>query len=235
VSGFITAGEGYADYYMQRYSDILKSRPIVIENMPRDIVKPKATRRPVKLLFMGNLGRARPIYELIQAMALTKSDASLTFIGPNSLELEPQTLIEALGLADRVRLLAPCGPEDVTAIAADYDIGVVALRGDNENERHATPAKLGTYMAAGLAIIASDLPGSARVIREAANGVLVDHMDPHSWANAIDRCAAMTDGQIDYMRNNSHRAALARSRETQMTEFIREFERAIFCQSWLGG
>jgi glycosyltransferase involved in cell wall biosynthesis len=124
-------------------------------------------------------------------------------------------------------VLDPCGPEDIVTVASRYDVGIVALRGTNENERHATSAKLCTYMASGLAVIASDLPGIARVVSEAGNGLLVDDMRPESWATAIDQLASMNTDLVDAMRRRSLEEASRRSRSIQMPAFVDEFVRAV--------
>jgi len=228
VDGFITAGDTYADYFVEQYGATLHHRPVVVDNMPGTIVEAaRPTARPLRLLFMGNLGRPRPIYELIQAMAVAKSKSTLTFIGASSLGDGPEQAIAAAGLTERVSVLPACGPEDTVRVASQYDFGVVALRGSNDNECRATPAKLCTYMAAGLAIIGSDLPGIARIVAENSNGILVDRMEPGAWAEVFDACAELPLYEIDAMRAHSLEGALKRRRDLQMRSFIAEFEQAL--------
>lgn len=53
------------------------------------------------------------------------------------------------------------------------------------NSRRAWPIKLAEYMAAGLPIVASDLPIPARVIREFRCGIVVPGLDPEAHAEAL--------------------------------------------------
>jgi glycosyltransferase involved in cell wall biosynthesis len=53
------------------------------------------------------------------------------------------------------------------------------------NHRLTTPNKLFEAMAAGVPVVASDLPGMAPYVRETGCGVLVDPTDPREIASAI--------------------------------------------------
>jgi len=228
VDGFVTAADSYADYYMEKYVDVLDRRPVVRDNMPdRVVAAPKRTDRPLRILFLGSLMFDRPVYELIESMGLVSADATLHFQGKNYLGTGPLDRIAELGLQSRVHVVEPCPPEQIVETAAAFDVGIVALRGDNENERRASTSKLFTYMAAGLAILGSDLPGISRVVSQYHNGVLVQGMEPESWAGAISRLAALEKDTIDDMRRASLDAALEHSWDRQRPEFIGEFVRAV--------
>lgn len=229
IDGFITACDSYADYYMERYGDsMLSQRPVVRDNMPpKSVVKHKPSGSPLRLLFLGSLMFDRPVKELTEAMALTTGSVTLTLQGKNYLGQEPLARIAELGLQDRVRVKGPCPPEEIVETAAEHDVGVVALRGENENERRASTSKLFTYMAAGLAVLGSDLPGIARVVKLHSNGLLVEGLSPADWAVAIDRLASMSATAIDSMKQNSLDAARLYAWEKQRPAFLAEFLRAL--------
>jgi glycosyltransferase involved in cell wall biosynthesis len=232
VDGFITACESYADYYVEKYGDVLRRRPVVRDNMPREIsTQIVPTGAQIHLFFLGSLLFDRPLIELVEAMAASNANATLTLQGKNHLDEASRRRIadriEELGLQGRVHLLDPCPPEAVVTTANAYDIGVVALRGADENERRASTAKLFTYMAAGLAILGSDLPGIARIVRTHENGVLVSGMDPIAWAVAIDHLGSMPPASIDSMKERSLRAADTYSWDKQESAFVGEFVHAL--------
>lgn len=228
VDGFITACDSYADYYWERYGGRqLPRRPIVRDNMPSRIVRDiRVSDRPLRLLFLGALMHDRPIIELIDAMSHTQSEVTLTLQGMNRLGSEPINHISTLGLADRVFIKEPCPSEEMVEQASEYDIGVVALRGTNENERRASTSKLFTYMAAGLGILATDLPGVSRVVKQHDNGVLVAGMEAHDWATAIDDLAQRPSRMVDEMKRQSLSAAHQYSWDRQRSQFLAEFSRA---------
>ena len=228
VDAFITACDSYADYYMERYGSILARRPVVRDNMPPNIVDSiRPSSRPLRILFLGSLMFDRPVAELIDALALVRSDVTLTFQGKNLVGDMPHDKIRALGLAERIYLLDPCPPESIVETAAEYDVGIVALKGENENERRASTSKLFTYMSAGLAILGSNLPGIARVIRAYNNGLLVDTMEPAMWAAAIDEIASLSASDIDALKQRSLDGAREHSWEEQRARFVAEFVRGL--------
>jgi glycosyltransferase involved in cell wall biosynthesis len=229
VDGFITVCDPYADYYMERYGGReLERRPVVRNDMPKTIVsRAKASGRPLRLLFLGNIAPDRPIAELIEAVALTDGDVALTFQGTNLLGDEPQRLIERFGVGDRVRVVPPCAPDEVVETAAEYDVGIVALRGTDENERRAETTKLYTSMSAGLVILASNLPGIARAVNRYQNGTLVDGASARAWADGMKRLATRSSEELDAMKRRSLTAANDHSIERQKPAFVAEFVRAM--------
>jgi glycosyltransferase involved in cell wall biosynthesis len=200
--------------------------------MPEQIVESiRPSHQPLRFLFLGSLMFDRPVAELIEAMARISSDVTLTLQGKNFLGEEPSRLIEALGLEHRVHLLEPCSPEEIIDAASAYDVGVIALRGLDENERRASTSKLFTYMSAGLAVIGSDLPGIARIVKQHVNGILVEGMEASVWANAIDAFASMSPQAVDAMKQRSIEAAQLHSWERQKPAFLAEFARALRLES----
>ena len=229
VDGFITACDGYADYYLERYgSTTLTRRPVVRNDMPdHTVTRVRRSVPPLRMIFLGSLMSDRPVIELIDAMALVSADVRLVFQGKNYLGEAPSARILELGLADRVRILDPCPSDEIVETAGEYDIGIVSLYGTNENERRASTTKLFTYMAAGLAVLGSDLPGIARVVKPLGNGVLVNGTSPEGWARAIDELVALPPEALDGMKQKSLEAAQTYAWERQKPQFVDEFVRAL--------
>ena len=61
----------------------------------------------------------------------------------------------------------------------------IPIQGDTLNHRLATPNKLFEALAAGVPVVASDLPGMAPIVRELDAGVLVDPARPAAIAAGI--------------------------------------------------
>jgi len=229
VDGFITAADSYADYYVEQYgNDGLTRRPVVRDNMPAVIVSAiKPSQHPLRFLFLGSLMFDRPVFELLDAMALARVDATLTFQGKNLVGESVHARIAELGLGDRVSVVGPAAANRIVHSAAEYDVGIVALRGTDENERRASTSKLFAYISAGLAVLGSDLPGIRRIVSQHQNGMLVAGMDPAPWAAAIDEIAALPLAEIDAMKARSLAAAESYSWARQKPAYIGEFERAL--------
>ena len=70
-------------------------------------------------------------------------------------------------------------------MTASADVSVMAIQGTTENHRYTTPQKLFESIAAGVPVVASDLPGMAGIIAGTPIGVLCDPASPASIAGAI--------------------------------------------------
>lgn len=229
VAGFVTASESYADYYDEKYSSVPGyRRPIVFGNAPEYVTQaPAHLPERLRFLFLGNLTFDRPIFELLEAVRLVKSDIVLTLQGENRLGPELFERITELGLEDRVVVLDPVAPPDVVVAAAAHDVGIVMLRGDNENERRAETSKAYTYSAAGLALLGSDLPGIKRVIETGGHGILVTEGTPSGWARMIDHISFMDRGELINMREAAIKFAEASRPSMQSESFLAEVARAV--------
>jgi glycosyltransferase involved in cell wall biosynthesis len=104
---------------------------------------------------------------------------------------------EARALAEywRARGLAPAAfhaagqvpPAAVATHLAAFDVGALTLPDTRHFARHASPLKLFEYMAAGLAIVASDLPAVREVLRDGESALLVPPGDVEALAHALRR------------------------------------------------
>jgi glycosyltransferase involved in cell wall biosynthesis len=149
--------------------------------------------RGAVVLYLGGLMAGRGLEQLVDAIGMTRS-AELVLLGDGPLASNLLRRAAASGAADRVHLLAPVAPEEVTAYAASADIGVSPIVPSSLNYRYSLPNKLFQYMAAGIPVIASDLPQVREVVEGAGCGLVVDTTRPAEIATAIDRLAGDPDG-----------------------------------------
>jgi glycosyltransferase involved in cell wall biosynthesis len=87
--------------------------------------------------------------------------------------------------ADRVAIVDPVPPQELLGWSASADVMVMCYQPNTENHENVTPQKLWEAMAAGVPVVASDLPGFRSVVPGAGCGVLVDPTDPVAIATAI--------------------------------------------------
>ena len=144
-----------------------------------------APDRPV-VLYHGGLFPNRGIEELISAMSLL-SDAVLVLMGYGVLEAELPARIAMSPAADRIHVLPAVPPQDLHDWVAAADVAVMPIQPSTLNHRLTTPNKLFEAMAAGVPVVASDLPGMASIVTATGCGVLCDPIDPASIAGAIRR------------------------------------------------
>jgi len=88
-------------------------------------------------------------------------------------------------LAGRVTLLPSIPLEDLLAHTAEADVGVTLLQDTCLNHRLALPNKLFEYIAAGVPVVAADLPETRRLVEGHGVGWCVPPADPAALAEAL--------------------------------------------------
>lgn len=129
----------------------------------------------------------RGLDEALQAMTRLPADVVLCLQGrlPTDGGRALRARIEALGLQGRVQIKPPFAPGEAVKEAALHDVGLCLERGGIRNHELTVSNKLFDYMMAGLAVVVSDLPGLAAVVREAGVGGLFRPGDVESLASVV--------------------------------------------------
>lgn len=208
----LTVNESIARELRMRYG--LDVPPLVIRNVPRAGKEhgdashwrdQLVTEGPV-LLFTGGISAGRGLAHLVAALAFLP-DVTLVLMGPaDAAEVgRLQAQATSIGAGRRLIVCPPVAPDAVASAAAEADVGVVPYRPVSKNHRMSLPTKLFEYFAAGLPVVASDLPEIARLIRERDAGVLFDPDDPHSIAAAVSAVVS-NDAAYGRFRMNALRA-----------------------------
>jgi glycosyltransferase involved in cell wall biosynthesis len=96
-------------------------------------------------------------------------------------------LAERLGLGARVEFTGLVAPRDVEGHLVTSTVLVLPNRATAISSRYTSPLKLFEYLAAGRAIVASDLPSIREILRDGENAILVPPDDADALARAIDR------------------------------------------------
>jgi glycosyltransferase involved in cell wall biosynthesis len=142
---------------------------------------------------LQTMGMDKGLDILIDALGkLPASRVSLAIVGG------PETLVEgyrnrwrSLGLPDTHFLYAGQVPsEQVPLYMSAFDVCAMPFPWTEHFAYYASPIKLFEYMASGRALVASDLPGYADVVRDGENALLTPPSDAGALANAISRLAA---------------------------------------------
>jgi glycosyltransferase involved in cell wall biosynthesis len=94
---------------------------------------------------------------------------------------------------ERLHGVGQVPPDAVPRYMAAMDVGVLPLPWTEHFAYHASALKLFEYMAAGCAVLASDLPSTAEVLRAGETGLLVPPGDATALADALQRLYADRD------------------------------------------
>ncbi len=76
---------------------------------------------------------------------------------------------------------------EVPALYADCELVVLPYQPELSHADGISPMKLFEAMAAGRAIIASDIPPIREILQHGVNGLLADPADPRAWTHAVER------------------------------------------------
>ncbi len=150
-----------------------------------------ADRRVV--LYQGGFSTDRGIEQLVEAIPQVPN-ATLVLLGYGALRPWIDRVTAGPGMADRVRVLDAVPPTELLDWVAAADVVAMPIQPTTLNHRLTTPNKLLEAMAAGVPVVASDLPGMADIVREAGCGVLCDPRDPASVAAAVRAVLDAPDG-----------------------------------------
>ncbi|MDM5177339.1 glycosyltransferase family 4 protein [Massilia sp. DJPM01] len=137
-----------------------------------------------EVCYVGSLSALRGIGELVEAAHLLQSPARITLAGRFS-EVALENALSALPGWQRLNRPGHLDREGVRAVMARALAGLVTLHPE-PNYLDALPVKMFEYMAAGIPVIASDIPLWRAIIQNHQCGVCVDPLDPAAIAAAID-------------------------------------------------
>jgi glycosyltransferase involved in cell wall biosynthesis len=191
ADGLVTVNEAYRAVLRGRFGRDLE---VVVNGIPTADGLPGPGRRfhetlglsPDErvVLYHGGLSRDRGIEPLVAATAPLQR-ATLVLMGYGELEARLGRIATDPATNGRIRLMPAVPPAELLGWVASADVAAMPIQPTTLNHRLTTPNKLFEAMAAGVPVVASDLPGMAGVVREAGNGLLVDPTDVDALGAAI--------------------------------------------------
>lgn len=139
-----------------------------------------ASHRPLRIATAAHLDHRKGVDVLIEACALSKSALRLDVFG----EGPDRAWLEQRARSLRVETVWHGFVPDFRSRRADYDVFVLATRGDN------LPVAILEAMAVAAPVIATRVGGIPEQIVHEKTGLLVSPEDPDALARAIDRLAS---------------------------------------------
>ncbi len=180
-------------------------RPGIILNVP-DVTASRTEQRgrglreklgigeqPQLILFHGAFFGNRNLETLIEAMSYVRDPACmLVLMGPDG---EEKQALKGLAqsrhlLGRRVHFLPTVPQNELIALVASADIGIIPYPGVDKNTIYCSPNKLFDFIVAGVPILANDLPELRRFVVDGGVGLVHAMTDARAIAAGIDRIAA---------------------------------------------
>lgn len=190
----ITVNQSIATELEQRYcvSDVK-----VIYNAERTSQKPVASRRLHEVfdlqlekkivLLQGGLSAGRNLETLVDAMRYVQNPSVvLVVLGDGILLRSLQKMAHRKELRGRVFFHAAVPQNELLALTAAADAGVIPYQATCLNNRYCTPNKLFEFIAVGLPVLATDLPEIRRFVDGKQIGLVGDTGSPRKLAALID-------------------------------------------------
>ncbi|GLI30093.1 MULTISPECIES: glycosyltransferase [Brachybacterium] len=212
VDGFITLNQSIADFYREKYEALPEA--VLVPNAVERVTQTKYDGRlheaaglePEQkiLLFQGGFSPHRGIPALLEASKLLREDWSLVFMGWGKLEESIREYAESeTDRPDgRARVAAvPSAPHDeLLSWTAGAALGTIPYENTGLNHLYCSPNKLWEYPAAGVPILATDMPEMEKQIKKYGIGVTFPMaLDPAQIADTVN---ALSDADLEQMAAN---------------------------------
>lgn len=141
---------------------------------------------------LHTMGMPKGLDTLVDAIALaSERGAAIDLLlvgGPDEGVRALRAQWAARGLSvERLHAAGQVPPAEIPRHLAACDVGALPLPWTEHFAYYASAIKLFEYLAAGCAVIASDLPSTAEVVRDGETALLVPPGDAPAWAAAIAR------------------------------------------------
>jgi len=155
-----------------------------------------------KVIFTGNIGTAQGL-QILPKTAKHLKDANVKFIivGDGRYLEEFNAEVEKNGVGEKFIMVSRQPAERIPELLSACDVAFLSFQ-DAELWRKTIPAKLQSYMACGMPIIASAAGETERVVKEAACGICCKISDAEGLAEAI---LNMSNQDVSEMGKNSRR------------------------------
>ena len=194
--GYVTITRALADVLVERFG-ARENLEVVPDGtrIPADRKWTPPPRSPVVVGYAGHLYRWKGVDVLLEALAALPAVQGLIVGGH---EGEPdlprlRSRAAALGIDSRVAFTGHLPPAAVAAQLGRATLLALPNGPSALSSQYTSPLKLFEYMAAGRAIVASDLPSLREVLEHDRNAVLVRAGDAGALAGALGALAADPD------------------------------------------
>jgi glycosyltransferase involved in cell wall biosynthesis len=140
------------------------------------------------VVYIGGLMPGRGLEQMIDALPLVP-EARLRAIGPVAPRYRASLLsrAETAGVTDRIELRSPVPPAEVGSALAGAAVGLCLIQPICRSYELSLPNKLFEYTAAGVPVLASDLPVIGELVRRDGFGALTSAGDPDTIAASLER------------------------------------------------
>lgn len=186
-AGTLRAAEGALHITLAEsgYSSLFRRDHLVIPNYPDPASLPDPTEGDGSVVYVGDVTEARGVAVLVEATARTRAKPPLVVVGRIRPDVDARLRAMAAALGADLTITGWRPHREAMVIAARAGVATSPLL-DLPNYRESLPTKTLEYLALGVPVVASDLPGTREVIGDLPGVTLVPPGESATLAAAID-------------------------------------------------
>ena len=171
------------------------------KNIPGD------SKKSFNIIFTGNIGLAQGLEILPKTAEIIKNDypnskIKFNIVGDGRYKHNLIEEIERLGLEDMFEFTPYQPTEKIPELIAENDAGFLSLK-DNPIFRVTIPAKLQSYLACGVPIVAAINGEAANIITESKTGLCSPPNDARALAENIVKLSKLNKDQLNEFSKNA--------------------------------
>lgn len=205
MSGLVAATPALAERFRRIHGNTVVVNNFVIVDEFKPSTSVDWRRRDPAVTYIGGISEDRGIREMLAAMDLLPRTLGVKLdLGGWFWEEALRADLAATPQWGHVNWHALLDRSGIASLLSQVRAGLVVLHPDQPYVM-SQPTKLFEYMAAGIPVIASDFPLWRGIIQEAGCGILVDPLDAHAIAAAIERLVT-NDGEAQAMGQRGRKA-----------------------------
>lgn len=224
----IVTGRMDAEVLIEDYG-LPEGKFILLRNLPHSVGTLKSLDIRAKfgfpgdsiiLIYQGVILNGRGLKILIKALKQLEKTC-LVIMGDGDLKSELESRIENEGLTERVVFTGTIPQSDILSYTAAADIGCTLIENISKSYYYALPNKMFEYIAAGIPVLASNLPQMMQIIDEFGVGKYVDPEDIESVVAGIKELS--DSGRKQAIAENARKAHLELNWEAEFSRVKHHF------------
>jgi glycosyltransferase involved in cell wall biosynthesis len=166
--------------------------------------------------------------ELIEAVRRTPG-VTLMIVGTGDVIPGLKLKVSEAGIEHSVKFFPPVSWETLMRYTKTADVGMCIEKDTNLNYRYSLPNKLFDYIAAGLAIIASDLPETGKLITNNGFGIVIESVTPECISKTLIELKS-NPGRITELKRNAIITSSKINWETESKKVIEFYNKVLICE-----
>jgi len=216
--------EGIRKYVDQAEHDKVSFWPQYAEEFYEP--KEKVAHEGFNVIFTGNIGQAQGLEILPDAAKMIRDqrikNIKFTIVGDGRARKSFEDAITRNGVWDMFEFVGRVKPQEVPGLLATADAAFISFA-DDELFAKTIPAKLQSYMACAMPIIASAKGETARIIKEADCGLCSNIGDAEELAVNIVAMSNMSSDRLKTLGENSYNYNLSHFQKKTLMDEMDEY------------